>query len=418
MKIRPPADAIWERYGDYLARAPEQVLEWSDPETDARGWLVINSLRGGAAGGGTRMRSGVTLEEVTYLAKAMQLKFAFSGPPIGGGKSGIAFDPDDPKREGVLRRWYRAIEPILATRYGTGGDVNVDEQRDVVALCAELGVLHPQQGIVRGHLGLDGPVLWQALDSLRAGIRQPAGPRFGIEGMEMTVSDLITGYGVARACERLYAGRGEPLEGVRVVVEGFGNVGAAAALYLARAGAQVVGIADKDRGLVRPDGLDSAAVEDLIRRRTGRTLPDMDGIVRGAEREFAYRGDAELFVPAAISGSVDERRLAQLQRHGVRRIVCGANQPFAETRLGATATVRVADARFAVLPEVVASQGMARAFYHLMTHTGGDSADAIFLAVGEAIDEGVDAVMDRVGDDRTGLMAAALAIAMQRVEES
>ena len=111
-------------------------------------------------------------------------------------------------------------------------------------------------------------------------------------------------------------------------------------------------------------------MEDLLRRRVaGRTLPDHRDRVKGAEREMAYRGSADLFVPAAISGSVDSRRLAQLARHGVRRIVCGANQPIHEVRLGDTETAEAADAEFEIMPEVVASLGMARAFYNLMAGT-------------------------------------------------
>ena len=69
-------------------KKPEIVFEWKDTETDAKGWIVINSLRGGAAAGGTRMRIGVTKEEVLALAKTMEVKFTVAGPHIGGGKSG------------------------------------------------------------------------------------------------------------------------------------------------------------------------------------------------------------------------------------------------------------------------------------------------------------------------------------------
>ena len=79
--------------------SPEVVFEWQDKKTDAKGWIVMNSLRGGAAAGGTRMRVGVTKEEVLALAKTMEVKFTVSGPPIGGGKSGINFDPKDPKKK-------------------------------------------------------------------------------------------------------------------------------------------------------------------------------------------------------------------------------------------------------------------------------------------------------------------------------
>ena len=78
----------------YEERKPEIVFSWNDSETEAKGWVVINSLRGGAAGGGTRMHLGVNQNEVESLAKTMEIKFTVSGPQIGGAKSGINFDPN------------------------------------------------------------------------------------------------------------------------------------------------------------------------------------------------------------------------------------------------------------------------------------------------------------------------------------
>ena len=265
---------MWDRYRRYLEEPPQIILEWSDAPTGAKGWLVINSLRGGAAGGGTRMRKGVTLEEVTYLAKTMELKFAFSGPPIGGAKSGIAFDPQDPRRNEVLRRWFEAIRPYLTSCYGTGGDVNVDEQRDVMPICSELGLRHHQQGIVKGHLRPDDAGLDRILTCIQEGLRLPAlDPAPTIPDQDFTVSDLITGFGVVEGTRSLLERRGGRLEGQRVVVEGFGNVGSAAALYFARAGARVVGLLDADSLLVAPDGLDSTDLEDLIARGDRRVIP-------------------------------------------------------------------------------------------------------------------------------------------------
>ncbi len=61
-------------------KRPEIVFEWQDSETDAEGWVVINSLRGGAAGGGTRMRVGLDKREVESLAKTMEVKFTVAVP--------------------------------------------------------------------------------------------------------------------------------------------------------------------------------------------------------------------------------------------------------------------------------------------------------------------------------------------------
>lgn len=407
-------DSIWDRYRHYLSAPPEFVVEWHDALSPARGWLVINSLRGGASGGGTRMRSGVSREEVVYLAKTMELKFTFSGPPIGGGKSGIDFDPSDERREEVLERWFEAMRPWLATRYGTGGDVNVDEQRDVAPLFTKLGLRHPQIGVLRGHYHATGDDAERAIRSLREGLSLPlAGTDYGVGSLPLRVSDMITGWAVSRAARRLLAGGGG-VDGLRVIVEGFGNVGGSAALYLARAGARVVAIADAQSVLVTRSGLDAPALEVLLGRRRHGALPDHPARLPGSRRDAAYTVPADLIVPAAVSGSLTEGRLEQLATAGVSSIVCGANQPFREAALGATATQQEADRTFTVLPDVVGSMGMARAFEHLMR--GGPHARPadIFEAVGEAVDEAVDTVVEHAGGARAGLLAATLDVALDR----
>jgi glutamate dehydrogenase/leucine dehydrogenase len=69
----------------FEGKQPEIVFAWKDDQTEAEGWVVINSLRNGAAGGGTRMRKGLNQREVESLAKTMEVKFTIAGPPIGGG---------------------------------------------------------------------------------------------------------------------------------------------------------------------------------------------------------------------------------------------------------------------------------------------------------------------------------------------
>ncbi|HSG46192.1 MAG TPA: Glu/Leu/Phe/Val dehydrogenase dimerization domain-containing protein [Longimicrobiales bacterium] len=411
---------IWQRYRRYLEARPHMVVEWHDPPTGAQGWLIMNSLRGGAAGGGTRLRKGLTREEVMYLAKGMELKFAFSGPQIGGAKSGIDFDPADPRKREVLRRWFRAMRPLLLEVYGTGGDVNVDEHRDVLPLCQEMGLAHPQQGIVQGHLAAKGASVEEADASLRDGLSLPVeDPVLGLPGTGMCVSDFITGYGVARAAARALAGedarRPDCLDGVRVVVEGFGNVGGPAALYLARLGARVVGITDATSGLVAPQGLEPAEVEDLLRRRDVRDLPDHPLLRTGAAREEAYSVAADLFVPAAVSASMDAPRLAQLQQAGVRSLVCGANQPIRESRLGDTRNLQAADGDFSIVADVVGSMGMARAFHHLMADGPAARPEEVFDAVRTTMEDSVAQVVARRGGFQPGLVAETLAFALDRV---
>ena len=154
----------------FESKDPEVTFHWKDTETDAEGWIVINSLRGGAAAGGTRMRIGVTKEEVLALAKTMEVKFTVAGPPIGGGKSGINFDPKDPRKKDVLKRWYAAVKPLLKIYYGTGGDMNVDEVHDVIPLCEEQGILFPLEGVVNGHYKRDENTKSKIINQLKKGV--------------------------------------------------------------------------------------------------------------------------------------------------------------------------------------------------------------------------------------------------------
>ena len=411
-------DAVWERYAAFLARPPESVLEWNDPASEARGWLVLNSLRGGAAGGGTRMRRDLDREEVTYLAKVMELKFAVSGPPIGGAKAGLDFDPEDPRKEDVLRRWFRQIEPVLRSRYGTAGDLNVDAAREVTPLCRELGLGHSQEGVVRGHLGLEGPDLERRLATMSGVLSRMVDGELGLSGRPLQVADLVTGYGVAVATLRLLERQGRDPRETRVLVEGFGSVGGAAALYLARAGARMVGILDARRGRVSPTGVPEEEVADLLRRRRNGLLPaDLPESEMLDQRRRFDETEAEIFVCAAASGTLDEAVLDRLEERGVDTVVCGANRPFTADHPGDTRVERAADARFAVLADVISNCGAARSFSHQMVRDEPSGPPAVFSAVEETITGAVDEVVERAGSTERGLLAAALEMTLARVEE-
>ncbi|MEQ9582284.1 MAG: Glu/Leu/Phe/Val dehydrogenase dimerization domain-containing protein, partial [Arenibacter sp.] len=240
----------------YENKAPEIVFNWKDPETEAEGWTVINSLRGGAAGGGTRMREGLDMNEVLSLAKTMEVKFTVSGPPIGGAKSGINFDPNDPRKSGVLKRWYHAVAPLLKSYYGTGGDLNVDEINEVIPITEDAGVWHPQEGVFNGHFKPTEADKINRIGQLRLGVvKVLEGEDYSPSvARKFTVADMITGFGVAEAVKHYYDVHGGSVKGKRAIVQGFGNVGSAAAIYLAKMGAKVVGIIDRAGGVINEGG--------------------------------------------------------------------------------------------------------------------------------------------------------------------
>ena len=258
----------------YESKQPEIVFEWKDSETEAEGWIVINSLRGGAAGGGTRMRKGLNKHEVTSLAKTMEIKFAIAGPAIGGAKSGINFDPADPRKKGVLERWYKAVMPLLKAYYGTGGDLNVDEINDVIPITEDCGVWHPQEGVFNGHFKPTEAEKINRIGQLRHGvIKVLEDKRFSPDlSKKYTVADMLTGYGVAEAVKHYYSIYGGSIEGKKAIIQGFGNVGAASAYYLTQLGAKVVGIIDISGGVINEDGFSMSEMTELFLQKDKNKL--------------------------------------------------------------------------------------------------------------------------------------------------
>jgi glutamate dehydrogenase/leucine dehydrogenase len=408
--------SMWRRYAAFLRMPPELNIAWHDRPTGARAWLVINSLRGGAAGGGTRMRLGLDPREVIYLSKAMELKFSISGPPIGGAKTGIDFDPLDPRKPDVLERWYNSVKPVLRDRYGTGGDLNVDEVLDVIPAFGRIGLLHPQEGVVRGHLHPQDAGLAEVMGRLQHGVEARLNGAEGVDRMPLTVADMVTGFGVAVSVRRLYERRSQSLDGVRVLLEGFGNVGAAAGVYLARFGARIVAIQDARQTFVDPAGVGAGEMEELLRGRRNKLLPGDDRRVSsGLDRSRFWTQPADVFVSAAISESVTPDTLDRLEALGVGVIACGSNQPFREVKIGSTRVAQLADRRFAVLADVLANCGMARAFSYLMHADGVPEGRTIFPAVADTIEETLDEVVDRAADGRRGLLSATLGLALDRI---
>ena len=258
----------------YEEKKPEIVFNWKDPETEAEGWTVINSLRGGAAGGGTRMRKGLDMNEVLSLAKTMEVKFTVSGPSIGGAKSGINFDPNDPRKRGVLERWYKAVTPLLKHYYGTGGDLNVDADKDVIPITEDCGVWHPQEGIFNGHFKPTEADKINRIGQLRLGvIKIIENKKFSPDlSSKYTIADMLTGYGVAEAVKHYYSIYGGSIKDKRAVVQGFGNVGSAAAFYLTQLGAKVVGIIDRDGGVIKEEGFSLEEMTQLFLNKEGNKL--------------------------------------------------------------------------------------------------------------------------------------------------
>lgn len=351
-------------------KRPEVVFEWKDSETEAEGWVVINSLRGGAAGGGTRMRVGLDKHEVTSLAKTMEIKFSISGPPIGGAKSGINFDPTDSRKEGVLMRWYQAVAPLLKNYYGTGGDLNVDEIKEVIPITEDCGIWHPQEGVFNGHFTPTTPQKIHRIGQLRRGvIKVIEDEKYTPDVMKKyTIADMITGYGVAESVVHYYSIYGGDVKGKKVIVQGWGNVASAAAYYLAKDGAKIVGIIDQPGGLINKDGFPFEYIRDLFLNKKGNKINSPELQSFETINEKIWDVSADVFLPCAASRLVNENQLDRMVKAGMNVIACGANVPFADQEIFYGPIAEKADQKISVLPDFIANCGMARVFAYLMSN--------------------------------------------------
>ena len=379
-------------------KTPEIIFQWQDSQTDAKGWVVINSLRAGAAGGGTRMRVGLDLHEVTSLAKTMEVKFTVSGPPIGGAKSGIDFDPNDPRKREVLKRWYAAVTPLLKHYYGTGGDLNIDEINEVIPITEDCGVWHPQEGVFNGHYQPRESQKINRIGQLRQGVLKT------IESENYTpdvkrkfvVADMITGYGVSESVKHYYKIYGGDLKNKRVIVQGWGNVGSAAAYYIAQDGAKIVGIIDKDGGLINEKGFSFEEIKKLFLNKNGNAINDKNMLSFEEINNRIWNLESEIFLPCASSRLITKDQVERMLKSGIELIAPGANVPFADKEIFFGPISAYTDKNISLIPDFISNCGMARVFAYLM---GNDletiEDESIFKDTSETIKNALENVFEK-----------------------
>lgn len=318
---------------------PYLRVTWSDPESPATGYLVVDRLVTGIATGGLRTRAGCTLDEVEDLAREMTLKVGAYGVPVGGAKGGIDHPPDAPDVDEVRLRFVQAMRPVLDTIWVTAAD---------------FGTPQASLDAVFARAGLGG-------SSLHAGLRRSPDPertkadvarKFRDRDDGLTMPELIGGYGVAEAALAGLDGLGIAADGARAVVQGFGAMGGSSALYLRRAGVRVVGISDAAGLLVNTErGLD---VEALLAARSPAGVVDRAAL-RPDDRELPRERwldlDAELLVPAAVSYVLTTRNCDAVRARLVAEAANVPVTPDAERRLTERGVV--------VVPDFVANAGAA-----------------------------------------------------------
>jgi glutamate dehydrogenase/leucine dehydrogenase len=347
---------------------PEKVVYIYEPRCGLKGIIVIDNIAAGPGIGGIRMAPDVTTEEVFRLARAMTWKNALAGLPHGGAKSAILADPSTPNKETLVRQFARAMESMKG--YIPGPDMGTDE--------VTMGWVRDEIG---RSVGLSKVLGGIPLDQIGA-----------------------TGYGLAICAEVAQEYAGITLEGARVVVQGFGNVGSHAARYLRERGAVLVAASDLDGTVHDPGGID---VDRLIRikHETGRVTTYDGGEILSINAWVDI--PCEIFVPAARPDVIDETNAPRLQ---CKLVLQGANIPVT-----ARAERYLHDAGIVSVPDFVANAG--GVICAAVEYRGGTQKQA-FETIEEKVRENTREVLELARSHSQMPTEAALALAKQRVAEA
>jgi glutamate dehydrogenase (NAD(P)+) len=313
------------------------VLEVSIPirrddgsRTRFTGWRVQHNITRGPAKGGIRYHPSVNRDETVSLAVAMSLKTALMNLPLGGAKGGVAVDPkllSTSELERVTRRYVSEIFAFL----GPDKDVpapDVGTNAQVMAWVMDqysIGIGHAVPGVVTGKpLALGGSL----------------------------GRDSATGRGVVEAASLVCQANGTSLEGKRIVIQGFGNVGMWAARLAAGWGAKIVGVSDVGGVIASEKGLDVQALVRATQNGVGSVVDAGVGevIARGVENSTrVFELPSDIAMPCALGGAVDKDEAVSLS---AKYVIEGANGP-----LTPAADEVLNDRGVIVVPDIYANAG-------------------------------------------------------------
>jgi glutamate dehydrogenase/leucine dehydrogenase len=196
---------------------------------------------------------------------------------------------------------------------------------------------------------------------------------------------MCTGYGVAEAVKHYYSIWGGQLKGKRVIVQGWGNVGAAAGFYLSLQGAKIVGILTREGGVINQAGFSHDQICEFVVSRQGNRLVTDELLPFDIANQKIWDLESEIFIPAAASRLVTQDQVDRMIASGLEVLSCGANVPFADSEIFFGSTGLYTDEKVSVIPDFIANCGMARVFAYFMEREVSMTDEAIFSDISNTI---------------------------------
>lgn len=312
-------------------------LEEGHPER-FKAYRVQHDQARGPYKGGSRYHQDVSLDLFKVLAAEMTWKTAIADVPFGGGKGGIRIDPrlySKDELEAVTLRYTYKLKSLIgpdidipAPDVGTNGEVMAWMFRQY---SDGEQARHTMRGIVTGK-------------DVRIG---------GSEGRLKA-----TGQGLAFCVEEWFEENGESIEGARFLVQGFGNVGSAAAEIITKMGGKIVAVNDADGTIYNPEGIDIAALRAHVHENKDnlkRTVAGFSGAQAISKGDF-WELDADVFLPCALGGEITAEVASKLK---VKLVAEGANGPTTPE-----GDEILASRKIELIPDIIANSGGVTVSYY------------------------------------------------------
>ena len=348
--------SVWEEIDEW---GPEKVLQVYDPDTSMKGVLVIDNTSKGPGKGGIRFAPSVTPLEIFRLARTMTWKCAAAGLPFGGAKGGIIADPNMVDRVSWMKSFAKMIKPYCPSQYIAATDVGTTEL-DMAVFAHEIGDMRACTG----------------KPSELGGIPHELGTTgYGVSVALQTALDILKELKIMHVPQK---------SKIRVVIQGFGNVGSFAARFLDQNGIKVIGVSDVS-GFIYSKEENGLNIPKLMKDMKGKAkLSDLQGYEYDIrEKDEIFEIDLDIFIPAAMGGVINNQTAPKLLGNGVKLVVEAANIPTTDD-----ASKYLHENKIWIIPDFLANAGgVIGSFVEYQGRTEKEAFDLIEYKIAKNIKE-------------------------------
>jgi glutamate dehydrogenase (NAD(P)+) len=288
------------------------------------GYRVTHNIARGPSKGGIRYHPDVTLDEVKSLSMWMTWKCSLMGLPFGGAKGGVICDPKKMSRAEIERMTRRFTSEIV-------------------------NLIGPEKDIPAPDVGTNSAVMAWIFDTFS--MNQGHSVLGVVTGKPLTIGGSLgreeaTARGALFCLQEALKKKSMPMEGLRIAVQGFGNVGSYFAKFVSELGATVIAISDSTGGIYNPRGVDVAAA--FAHKREGGSIPELAAGGKISNEELVLL-DCDVLAPCALEQVITEANAADVKAKIIVEGANGPTTPAADEILEANGVL--------MLPDVLANAG-------------------------------------------------------------